>query len=142
MRKTRSLVVALLSGTVLLGAVPLAHATFLASAQATANFSADQLAPASNLAVKRRCTVSLLGVVLGAELDATWNASSSSWVGGYRAELLDNNGVVLQTQSTSAGVRSVTFTLADLLTTTYQVRVTATYASWTSSAILASNSSC
>lgn len=142
MRKLRPLVVALLAGTLSLGALPLAHAAFFDTAKASPSFTTGSLAPASNLALKRRCTLSLLGVVLGAEIDATWSASTSTWVGGYRVELLDNGGVVLQTKNTSASVHSATFVLSALLTATYHVRVTATYASWTSTSISATNSAC
>lgn len=142
MNVRRSLIVGLLAGTVSLGAVPLAHAAFLDTAQASSAFSTGTLAPASGLVLDRRCDISLLGIVLGAELDASWNASGSAWVGGYRVDLLDSNGLLLQTQNTTAGVRNATFALTELLTATYRVRVTSTYASWTSDPVSASNSSC
>ncbi len=123
--------------------MPLAHAAFQTGASAGSTFSAASLGPVASVSTKRRCT-KLRGVVLSASLDVTWPASSSPWVGGYRIELLNGSGDVLQTQTRTAGqARAVTFVLPDLLLTgTYSARVVSTFQSWTSTPVTKLDGGC
>lgn len=138
----RPLLVVLVAGAVSAGAIPLAYAGFAGAATATSTFSTGQLAAPTGLAVQQTCTLSLLGVVVGASLKVTWTPSSTSWVSGQRVRVVSSGGVVVYEQVVSPGTSSVTVSLSSLLTSTYTATVRAGYESWTSPAATASSAGC
>lgn len=133
MRAVRPLTVALLTGAVLLGAVPLAHATFLRTASSESTFTAAALAAPSNLSPTKTCPV--LGV-LGGSITLRWTPSTTSWATGQRARLTAPNGTVLVDDLLSSSATSKTFALTTLFGGgTYTGQVTAKYGpAWSTAA--------
>lgn len=142
MRKARPLVVALVAGAVFLGAAPLAHATFLASAKATASFSAGQLAAPSTLTATPRCTLDALGLVVGAVLDLAWTPSTTDWATGQSVIVTDSLGVVVGSKTVGPTETSTSIDLPLVSSGTYTASVRATYESWSSAPVTATSAGC
>lgn len=134
--------VALVAGTVSLGVVPLAHATFLASAKATVTFSAGQLAAPSNLTATTRCTLDALGLVVGAALDLAWTPSTTDWATGQSVVVIDSLGAVVGSKTLGPTESSTSIDLPLVSGGTYTATVRATYESWSSPAATATSGGC
>ena len=142
MNALRPLLVAALAGAVAVGAGPLAHAAFVDPATASVSFSTASLNAPTGLTVQKRCTLGLLGVVLGAALDLTWTPSSTTWASGQRVVVTDGGGTEIANQSLSPTASSTTVNLPLVSGGTYTSRVRATYGGWSSAPVTATTTGC
>ncbi len=138
----KRIAVVALTGVLAFGGVPLAHAAFRDTASAESSFSAATLAAPTTLLVAKRCTLSVLGVVISAALDLTWTVSTSTWATGQSVVVKDATGVAVATKSVGPTVSSTTVDLPLVTGGTYTATVVATYSSWTSAKATATSAGC
>ncbi len=135
MNLRRPLTVGLLAGTVSLGVVPLAHATFLDRAPASVNFSAATLEPPTGVSLTRTCVINVLSlVVASAHFEAAWTPSSTQWAQDQVVELRNGSGLLVGGPTVLAKTASTAS--FDVLTPvgSHTVTVRTRYSSWTSEA--------
>lgn len=142
MNALRPLLVAALTGVVAAGAAPLAHAAFVDPSTATVTLSTGSLSAPTGLTVQKRCTLGLLGVVLGAALDLTWTPSGTTWASGQRVVVTDDGGTEIANKTLSATASSTTVDLPLVSGGTYTSTVRATYGGWSSAAVTATTTGC
>ena len=143
MKPRRLLLVGLLVGAVSMGAVPLAHATFLNSAAASTTFTTGQLvAPTGLVATKQCLTIALLGL-FDERLDLTWTPSTTAWATKQTVVVTGTGGFSYTNTDVAASATSLSVDLGLLVIGgSYTATVRATYGSWSSPTVSASDGTC